>query len=347
MSDKLPPTPSRLKKLRSQGNFPATPLLPRAAALTALTLARQATAAAILDAAQATLRASAAIIHRRAPMHAQELPWDALQQLWLLALYALTASVLSAAVVTIAQRQGHVQFPKPSLSRLRPFAGFTQRFHRESIATLAAQHIAAGVLAIAIPPRMTRILQRLPRVLHSGEFPHLEAVAEFPRVLIPLALIASGAAIATAIIDRWIRGRSFLVRHGMTHQEMREEHKEQEGAPELKAALHQRRMELLHSPPAQAMRAANVVIRNPTHIAVAIADAGTEHPWILMTAQGESVPRILQLARQYHTPSVRAVALARALHQCGEGADVPRELIAAVAEAARWAHESKAAQSSR
>lgn len=331
---KLPPSPAKLRKLQKDGVFAISPLLTKEFA--------QATfvAGIIFGVGAVSMELSDLLLsHITMIWHAQFLPLSfAFETISLFAFSAIAALVVAASL-SIVVRAWRVSVPKPSLSGLKPFSGFTQRFQRDGITTLAIK-VATAFISVFLAFTLIR------SGIGSLESGDLGSPPSLDVALVTLLLVGSIAGVVGAIVDQVFRKRSFLDKHGMAPHEAKQEHREQEGSPEIKSAQHQARMELMYAPPAKAMLAADVVIRNPTHIAVVITGVRTESPWILMSGQGERARELLRLARRYDRPSVRSVQLARQLHQCGEGVDVPAQLIRAVTEAARWAHELRN-QSSR
>lgn len=240
-------------------------------------------------------------------------------------------------MVQIAQSRGYARAPKPSMQRLKPFASYKNRFSKETLVTLVAQ------IVVIVPPMWVGVLaclslQRTFIESSGGSAPLAHSSAGALRWLGRLLLTLAISHLAGGVLDAMLRRAIFRKRHGMSPHELKEEFKESEGSPESKQAQHEARFLLMMSPPAKAMRAADVVIRNPQHIAVAIAGAFSNEPWVLRVGQGKQAAQVRRLARRYGRPQVRSVALARALAKAGEGADVPADLIAAVSEVAHWAH---------
>lgn len=326
--EKLPPSPSKLRKLRTQGVVPGSPVLPQAAA----TLAFLLIAWGGLPPAVEALRSCTLALLSGLPLPLSELRTPLITLVVRCTLPFAGAAIVGMGVALI-QRKGAIKPPTLSLASLKPFAGFFSRFSAEQCAAFAIRALAGTALVFTIYRTGTRLASEAAR---SGS----TSAGEFPRFVAIFAVVT----LVAAILDAAARGYFFRQKHGMPPHEAKQEHREQEGAPELKAALHHARMEMMHAPPAKAMRQAEVVIRNPTHIAVAITGIAENDPWVLMSGDGARAQTLLRLARRYGRPTIRSVALARQLHRCGEGADVPPQLIAAVAEAARWAQES---QSSR
>lgn len=345
-SDKQPPSDSKKARLASDGTLPTS----------ALAVSNLSLAATLLGVAWAASRLQQDIgqLLDEALQLATAFPRDGLPPTRMLrlgmdavtrGLLLLCVPIVVATVVQLAQSKGRLSPPKISFAQLKPFQGFTSRWAHEARWTLLAKVIStasaivlAGQLAGRGPMRIREALALLAADPHGGSAALLQAVERIAGGYTKVGLQLLIGGLAGALFDVVMRRRGFDLRHGSDREEQKKEYKEQEGSPELKAAQQQRRFEILMAPPARAMRMADVVVRNPTHIAVAVVDAFGPQPWILMAEEGASAQRVLRLARRYGRPSVRSVALARALLRAGEGADVPADVIAAVTEAAYWAH---------
>lgn len=160
------------------------------------------------------------------------------------------------------------------------------------------------------------------------------ALAAAWNALTGLLLALAAGLVLIALIDwpiQWIRRFGRLK---MSHQEMRDEHKESEGSPERKAAQRNRQMQLVSGTVAKAMNEAQFVLTNPSHFSVALAydplKAGA--PVVLAKGRGEKALAMRTLARELAVPLVEAPALARSVYfTTRENQMIREELYAAVA----------------
>lgn len=120
----------------------------------------------------------------------------------------------------------------------------------------------------------------------------------------------------------------------MTKQEVKEEYKQMEGDPLIKQKRRQKQMELAQSRMMQEVPQAEVVVRNPTHYAVAISyKPGMAAPLVLAKGKDRMAEKIIEIARESRVPLVENPPLARELYRKVEIGDaIPEELFAAVAE---------------
>ena len=121
----------------------------------------------------------------------------------------------------------------------------------------------------------------------------------------------------------------------MSKQEIKEEFKQMEGDPQVKGKIKQLQRQMAQSRMMQKVPGADVVIRNPTHFAVALRykpDQDTA-PLVLAKGQDAVALRIVKVAEEAQVAVVENVPLARALYATTEiGQEIPPELYNAVAE---------------
>ena len=134
--------------------------------------------------------------------------------------------------------------------------------------------------------------------------------------LLSLLFVLAGGLVLIAIIDfpiQWVRQRGRLK---MTHQEIRDETKETEGSPEMRAARRQRQRDIATGSVAGAMRQAQFVITNPTHFAVALNydPSKAAAPIVLAKGRGEKALAMKELARELDVPLLEYPQLARAVY---------------------------------
>ena len=158
-----------------------------------------------------------------------------------------------------------------------------------------------------------------------------------------LAIYTSFGYIVIAIVDRLFQGRNFTKQMMMTKDEVKREYKEMEGSAEVKQAQRQFRDEILNGPePAKAAKQSNVVVTNPTRLAVGIRFKAEEAPLPRICAMGSG--RIAKIIRDTALaegiPIMEDKLLARALYAKGKIEDfIPDSLIEPVAEVLKWAKQ--------
>jgi len=133
----------------------------------------------------------------------------------------------------------------------------------------------------------------------------------------------------------------------MSHQEVKQEHKESEGNPHVKGRLRQRQRELSQRNSISAVPKADFVVMNPTHFAVAIRydEASMRAPQVVSRGADLLALKIRDVARTHDIPVLQAPVLARALYAHAElEQDIPSSLFTAVAQVLAYVYRLKAAQ---
>ena len=154
---------------------------------------------------------------------------------------------------------------------------------------------------------------------------------------------AAAVGLALALVDVVVSRRAWLKRLRMSKHEVKREHKEAEGDPEIKAARQRAHQEMLRGATIAAVKDATVVVVNPTHLAVALRydEDRDEAPRIVAQGDGLLARQLVDAARAYGVPVVRDVPVARALSELDVGDEIPEALYETVAEILRdlWEHE--------
>lgn len=149
----------------------------------------------------------------------------------------------------------------------------------------------------------------------------------FKRSLIVLSVLAGA--------DYGLQKFRFMQSMKMTKQEVKDEHKNQEGNPQIKARVKRAQREMVRRRMLAAVKTATVVITNPTHIAVAIEyrRESMSAPKVVAMGADFMAEKIKAAAREHAVPMVENVTLARALYANAEvGETIPGDLFEAVAE---------------
>ena len=150
--------------------------------------------------------------------------------------------------------------------------------------------------------------------------------------------------IALAILDYAFVRWEMEEKMKMTKQEQKEEMKETEGDPHIKSKIRSIQQQMARRRMMAAVPSADVVITNPTHIAVALKyEAGKmEAPVVLAKGQELVAEKIREIAREHHIPLVENPPVARLLHSKVEvGHSIPDELFKAVAEILAYVYSLK------
>ena len=220
---------------------------------------------------------------------------------------------------------------KPKLSKISPGAGAKRIFGKQAAANFAK----GGFKVIALGAVMTAILWPERHRLES--FMHFDP-AMILDVTTNLTVHLMGAVVAmlavVAIADYLFQYRQWFERQKMSLQEMKEEFKQSEGDPQVKARLRQLRAARMKKRMMAAVPKASVVITNPTHYSVALSyERGMSAPVCVAKGADNIALKIREVAKAHDIPIVENVPLARALYATVEiDGEIPVEHYHAVAE---------------
>ncbi|MEW5995538.1 MAG: EscU/YscU/HrcU family type III secretion system export apparatus switch protein, partial [Candidatus Zixiibacteriota bacterium] len=164
------------------------------------------------------------------------------------------------------------------------------------------------------------------------------------KLALVLALKIGLVILALAILDYLYQRYEYEKSIRMSRQELKDELKDTEGSPQLKARVRQVQREMARSRMMRAVPTADVVVTNPTEIAVALKYEPEAMSAPFVVAKGERLiaQRIRELAREYDIPVVENKPLARALFKmCDVGQMIPLDLYRAVAEVLAYVYRLK------
>ena len=153
-----------------------------------------------------------------------------------------------------------------------------------------------------------------------------------------------------AAIDVPLQRKLMLDRLKMSHQEVKQEHKEVEGNVEVKAKVRARMREIFKRRMLAAVPQADLVVMNPTHYAVALKydDATMAAPRVVAKGADLLALRIRDIARDAKVPVLQAPPLARALYAHAEiDREIPAALFSAVAQVLAHVYQLRAAMAGR
>ncbi|MEZ4247319.1 MAG: EscU/YscU/HrcU family type III secretion system export apparatus switch protein [Polyangiales bacterium] len=152
-------------------------------------------------------------------------------------------------------------------------------------------------------------------------------------VIPSLLFRVGGAALAIGVLDVLYQRWRYRQDQKMTKDEVKREYKDAEGDPHAKQSRERLHREILEHDAVEQVRSADVLVVNPTHLAIALkydADAN-EAPEVLARGQDGLAQRMIEAARQAGVPIFRDVPLAHALHELEVGEEIPERLYDAVA----------------
>ena len=158
---------------------------------------------------------------------------------------------------------------------------------------------------------------------------------EFGKLITEFIFKACLAFLVISAADYGVTKWKFLKDQKMSFKEIKDEYKNTEGDPNVKAALRQRRMQMLQRGMMDAVPEADFVVTNPTHVACALKYKAEEMASPMLIAKGTELiaKKIIKIARQHGVPVIENPPVARALFKMVSlNQMIPPELYKAVAE---------------
>lgn len=277
-----------------------------------------------------------------------------LQALW--ALLGITAIALIPAAITgvlteFLQAGGvfTTEKLKPGFDKMNPFEGLKRMVSVDNLVELAKTMgkvvLIVFVVWLVLRGSLSDILSHtgpaLVPVAETNGPSAAAAILAFNGSLLRTALLWTfGAFLLVAVLDMAWQKHSYLKKLRMSLRDIREETKENEGDPFIKSSRRRLHEEWSSQNAIAATRDANVLVVNPTHIAIAIAYDPESCPVPVMAAKGEGplAAAMREAAEEADIPIIRHVQVARKLFEDAAVDDlIPRDMFDAIAEIILWA----------
>lgn len=341
-----PASERRLEKAREEGQVPRSRDLAACASLLAGGL--------LLWASGASLQSAFALLLKDSLSFPRELAFEPAlllehgshalgRVLW--AMLPFGAVVLVAVIVSPLLVGGWLFTAKavaPKFDRLDPIAGIGRMFSLHSLGELGkalAKTLLVGAAAWYVVRSHAEELFALAQApVGSGDVSlgHL-LFAAFAAMAGMLALVAA----VDVPWQRWQHAKKLM----MTREEVRQEHKEQEGNPEIKGRIRAQQREMARRRMMAEVPKADVIVTNPTHYAVALkySEERDAAPVVLAKGADEIAAKIREIGGEHGIPLLEAPPLARALYRHVEpGEAIPERLYSAVAQVLAYVFQLRA-----
>ena len=167
---------------------------------------------------------------------------------------------------------------------------------------------------------------------------------EFGKLITEFIFKACIAFLVIAAADYGVTKWKFLKDQKMSFKEIKDEYKNSEGDPNVKAQLRQRRMQMLQQGAMDAVPTADFVVTNPTHVACALKYVAEEMDSPMLIAKGTELiaKKIIDIAKEHNVPVIENPPVARALFKMVDiNQSIPPELYKAVAEILMFVYKMK------
>lgn len=343
----LPASERKLQKARSDGQ------VARSTDLTHL---------AVLGAAAAAVMTLSPILFERLKLGlSQQLSFDAatvlqtgtmLNRLQDMALTGLMGCVVFAAIIMTAiilssiTASGWVASLKPvmpDLSRLSPLKGISGLFSKKKLAEVVKMTVVSVILIVIAATFLKSSISTIATLVLQPSTSALRHLMDWLTTGMGLLLLVI---LVVAMIDLPLQTFLHKSQLKMSLQEVKDEHKESDGNPQMKGQRRAKQRELAQRSSIRAVPQADFVVMNPTHYAVAIQYDETTMgaPRVISKGADLLAMKIRDIAKAHDIPVLQSPPLARALYANAElDENIPATLYAAVAQVLAYVYRLKAA----
>ncbi|MBJ7547595.1 flagellar type III secretion system protein FlhB [Pseudomonas sp. OA3] len=230
----------------------------------------------------------------------------------------------------------------PKLSKLNPITGLGRIFSAQNWSELLK-----SILKVLVLLGVGYVLVRaaLPDLIALQRSSVFEAISAALNLTFNLTLCLMLIFVVFSFIDIPLQRYFFLKKMRMTKQERKEEHKNQEGRPEVKARIKQLQRQMLQRQISKVIKNADVIIVNPTHYAVALKydSKKAAAPFVLAKGVDETALYMRQMAKKHELEMVEIPPLARAIYFTTQiNQQIPAPLYTAVAHVLTYILQLKA-----
>lgn len=338
-----PATPRRVEKAREEGDVPRSKELSTVSVLLTVLVAIWASGAQMTQALRTNMAGGLSLPRNLAyepellivsiARQFSDLVWALLP----LALLVIIVAVLSPVLLGGWNISAKALLPK--FGKLNPINGLKNMVSKNAVVEFVkavAKALLVGTVAFFV------MLAEIDDVLMLPLLPVNEALISTARLILVTMIAISGSLVLIAAIDVPYQLWSYAKKLKMSKQEVRQEHKEMEGNPEIKARIRQQQREMARRRMMAEIPNADVVVTNPTHYAVAIKYKQDSMRAPVVVAKGVDAValKIREIAAEHHVSALEAPKLARALYAHTELGDViPEALYAAVAEVLAYVYQ--------
>ncbi|ART49449.1 EscU/YscU/HrcU family type III secretion system export apparatus switch protein [Acidovorax carolinensis] len=231
----------------------------------------------------------------------------------------------------------------PQFSRLNPISGAANLFSKQQMANVAKMVLMTAILSFVAWNFMGNSIHSVAMLVLQPSPLALRHVAQWLTSGTSLLLLVVFLA---AVIDVPLQAYFFKSRLKMSHEEVKQEHKESDGNPHTKGRIRQRQREMADRASVGAVPKADFVVMNPTHYAVALKydDKTMSAPQVIARGTDLIALKIRDLAGSHGVPVLQSPMLARALYAHAElDQAIPATLYTAVAQVLAYVYRLKAA----
>jgi flagellar biosynthetic protein FlhB len=339
------PTPRRRQKLKEKGDVAKSRELPAVAVLLSALIALNLFGSYMYSKIQLVMKETLALPITNELNIANFITLSQkMTTHFILAISPLLAAVFITAIASNVMQIGFVlsgETVMPKLSKLDPFKGFGRLFSKQAFMELFKSLLK---LAIVGAVAYYSIKDEMTNVSMLGQMQLQSIWAYIFDTLFKIFMRCTLAMLFLVVIDYAFQRWEFEKRIMMGKQEIKDEYKRTEGDPLIKSRIKSIQMHMARKRMMQAVPEADVVITNPTRLAVALKydTAAMNAPKVLAKGAGKIAEKIRDLATQNNIPVVEQKELAQSLYKLVEiGQEIPPTLYQAVAEVLAYVYKLK------
>lgn len=246
----------------------------------------------------------------------------------------LLAVLFAAIGGNLYQTGFHLSFDPllPDINRMNPISGLENMLSWKSLGELFKAFMKIGLVAY-IP--YATIRDQMPMLVRFVQIEPLPAMILLLKIIFWMVMKILTLLGILAIGDYYFQLWRYEENLKMSKEEIKEEYKQREGDPKVKAKIRERQRRLANKRMMEEVPKATVVVTNPTHIAVAIRyeESSKEAPKVVALGTGLIAQKIKEVAREHDVPIIENKPLAQALHKMVDvGDEIPQDLWQTVAE---------------
>jgi len=229
---------------------------------------------------------------------------------------------------------------KPKFSKFNPISGFKRFLSLRSLVELAKSLLKIGIVGWITYVAVRNEMDAIPTLLEYDVSEILAYAGKVAfRIILVVCIVLAILAGLDFLYQRWQHEKDLR----MTKQEVKDEHKQSEGDPAVRARIRSAQRDMVRRRMMEAVPQATVVITNPTHLAIALKfESDYQAPVVVAKGAGFIAEKIRMIAHENNIPIVEQKPLAQALYKTVEiGQFIPAELYRAVAEVLAYVYRLK------
>jgi flagellar biosynthetic protein FlhB len=256
---------------------------------------------------------------------------------------AITTAVVILSTVAAGGWVTSLKPLMPDFSRLNPLTGLGRMFTKDKFTEVMKMTFITAALIVLSAMYLSSSFHTIAALILQPSTAAIRHLTERLTSGMSLLLVVI---LLVAMVDVPLQGFLHKYKMNMSQQEMKQEHKESDGNPQMKGKIRQRQREIAHGNSIGAVPKADFILMNPTHFAVAIKydDKTMRAPQVISKGADLLAMKIRDVAKNHSIPVLQSPMLARALYANAElDQDIPASLYTAVAQVLAYIYRLKAA----